>query len=263
MTIPPIQPHDHDLIGSLIDELLDLRYTPHILQDRMLKGLIKLVDVKGPSSIVRLTGFFSEGGRFVQAAHTNHLQIAKPILDRWYRHIKSQDSPIEKGLFRAYSQNPNVKVGFGRSNDLLDEEMWQSSSLFAWLAKKAVIGDMGYLWIRCAKDDLWVLCLRRWKNENDFSPYECEVLKEFGFIFSSLRRKWYLSGLEQLTRKEQEVVRELATRKPHRVGAANLFISQKTFDRHIENICAKLSVAKSWEIIPKLEELTQREFEAS
>lgn len=258
VSMPLILQQDHNKIGALMDELIDLRCTPKAFRLRMLKGLAALIDANSTSSIIRATGFFSERGKYVDHDHVNSPQVTIKIISGWMKVFRRFPNLVENALYKASQGRP---VGIETIGDLLvkgylNAEVWERSYLYK-LKNWAGIGDMVYLWIRCVRDDLWVVCLRRKSDAPAFSPYECELLTEFGYVFNGLRPRWYLKGLEELTLREQEVVRELDRRKPRRLIAESLNISPKTLDRHFENICNKLTVSNYWEIIPKLEERTR------
>lgn len=66
------------------------------------------------------------------------------------------------------------------------------------------------------------------------------VLNEFNFI--STRRAADLKLFSELTQREVEVLKEVATGKRNRQIAEDLFISEKTVKNHISNILFKLEV---------------------
>lgn len=244
-------------IAKLIAELTALHYTPKALRERLLFGILEMVSADAPCSVIHITDFFSAGGKYIGAEHTKRSMVTKYLYDQWVKHLKRGDSIIERGLFH---KSRAKRWGIATLGELVTEEEWKNSPLYK-LALIAGTGDMAYLWIRCASDELWVICLRRRKDDPKFKPEECELLSEFGFWFGAMRQSWYISGLNILTETEHRVVHELASGKTQKVCAEALIMAKDTFETHLKNIRRKLEVEASWGILTELAERTNRAME--
>lgn len=238
---------DRESIARLIGELIDYRFYPAVFRSKLLDAFLSLVPVRGPCTVFQLDRFFSEGGKLIDYEHRN---LPHPVIvGLWYRHMRRASSIIERALFRNRGER---NVGFGRLRDLLSRKEWESSLLYRRIARRIPVGDIVYLWIRCAPDDLWAVALRRKKDEGDFTPYECELIQEFGDFLYGLRNKWYVEKKQVLTDREQEVASEIEKGRTTKEGAGNLCISPATFDKHVENILRKLKIHNRNEIRHRL-----------
>lgn len=76
----------------------------------------------------------------------------------------------------------------------------------------------------------------RWKFQQLGAAYDLEMVE-------SLIRESPADNINGLTPRELEVLRFLATGKTNKAIAADLFISERTVDRHVSNILSKLNVS--------------------
>lgn len=251
--IKSLLPEDKEQVGKLITELLALRFDQQSLMDRMLDGTIEMIPTEGPSSLLQCTRFFSEfddkgnKGKILKAIHRKKPRIV--IVKLWESFLMHSISDIEE---RLHALKGNGTYGVARLFDLFTEEEWRKAKV-RYVAHLAKIGDMAFLWIRCASDDLWVICLRRKTHEEQFSPRDVAILSELGETFYLLRRYWYLERLKILSEKEQEVVRLLVEGKTGKDAAEILGISPLTYQQHMKNIHKKLGAHNYLDVLRKLE----------
>jgi DNA-binding CsgD family transcriptional regulator len=244
---------DREKIDTLITELLTLRFDQARLMDRLLDGIIEMIPTDGPSSLLQCNRFFSEidengkKGRILKAVHRN--APAWVIVKLWEQYAMHSHSEIEEAL---YAKRDSERIGVARLCDLLTEEEWKKTKV-RYAAIAAGVHDLSYLWIRCAADDLWILCLRRKTKEPKFSLRDAELLREFGETFYRLRKFWYLEKLRKLSDRELDVIRLLIEGKNATKSAKILQMSPETYRTHMKTIHKKLDAHNALDVLHKLE----------
>jgi hypothetical protein len=165
-------------IASLMTDLYDLSFHLKSVHERLLAESLQLIPCRGPCSLLQLTDFYSNGGRVIRYKHTQLPggQFGEKVLTRWQKHVSRRASPIETAL---HDNSQNVDVGSAILRDLVDVTTWRKTSE-GRLASFSRIGDLGYLWVRCAQEDLWVLALRRHVDEPPFVDRDRQVLEVLG-----------------------------------------------------------------------------------
>lgn len=101
----------------------------------------------------------------------------------------------------------------------------------------------------CSNSDLWVVCIRRTKDEPKFTQHEYDLLQEFGSHFWKFRHFWYAPNMDQLTKREQDIVRLLASGLSPKQIAKELKMSRRTVETHLTNARSKLRVNSSVELL--------------
>lgn len=248
-----LSPEDKEKIDSLITELLTLRFDQTRLMERLLNGIIELIPTQGPCSLLKCNRFFSEldekgeKGKILKAIHQNKPRIV--IVKLWESFLMRSISDIEERLHAAKGDG---RYGVSRLFDLFTEEEWKNAKI-RYVAYIAKVGDMVFLWIRCAQDELWVVCLRRKAKEPSFSLRDVELLREFGDTFYRLRRFWYLEKLRDFSDRELDVIRLLIEGKNATESAKILQISPETYKTHMKAIHKKLNAHNALDVLKKLE----------
>lgn len=242
-------------IVTLLTHLYDLSLRRTAIRERILDAAIELVPCRGPCSIFQMNDFYSNGGgiNFKRTAHRNLPlgAFGNFMVRKWADHVKKKQSIVEKAL---HLQNSTARVGAGRLDDLVDREEWIRSP-DGRLAARFNLGDLAYLWVQCNRSDLWVIALRRYKDEATFSERDKQMLIAFGTVLDHARQSWYVDGLDRLTETEQKV---LAAWREHaeadKVVAKRIGMRYRTYKTHLHNIRQKLCVQSTAEAEATLRE---------
>lgn len=181
-----------DAVGTIIDltvQAVEMKFFYTSVHERILEGFVSLVPCDAPCSILQLNKFYCEGGHIVRYAHTN--RTTRNLWNRmqrlWLQHIKRADSPIERGLFNRSKGNT---VGVASLSELVDVSEWQETAE-GILCHTFNIGHLAYCWMRCAPEDLWVIALRRYSHEPDFSRAELALMRTAIERLAAARDRWH------------------------------------------------------------------------
>lgn len=242
-------------IQVLIGELVKLKFDQESQRMELFLGLLKILPVEGPSTILQLDRFFSElykGTRGKPHWHYHHNEPTEWFKRYiWKRITYKSKSNIEKTLYRLRGDGD---FNAARLVELETVKDWKWIPQLFFIKITLNITDLAYLWIRCSSNDLWVICLRRLSSESNFSKKELAILYTLGSCLSNFKQTWYLQKIQGLlTETERKVVVLISRKKSRREAAQELNISLNTYNEHIKKIMGKLDAHKYAEILSKLE----------
>lgn len=168
---------------------------PYLFRKMALEEIVKLLSIKGYSTILWMNRFYSKvtrkgvRGRTYSYIHTNN---PPEWLQKLYdEYVNRSSSIIEEAIYKKY---PKEEFGFVTMRELLDEKV-VSRNIIGFLAWLAGVREMGYLWLQITKNDMWAFCLRKFTDEPDFTEHDAMVLKIIGEQFLQMRRKWWRDQL--------------------------------------------------------------------
>lgn len=216
-----------------ITQLAFWRLYPHRLREELLQALLELATAQGPCTLLQLNRFFSEGGKRIKEHHVRRPPRYRFLL--WLPHIRAGQSEIER---RIYQRRTSEHYGVSRLCDVFTPEEWQECVL-SKIAEKCNVGDIVYVWIRCAPDDLWIACLRRTRQQPQFSTGDGATLSQFAHELHSLKRFWYEDNLQKLSKREQQVLHLTAQGLTASQVAAELNVSKRTVEAQLFSVRKK------------------------
>jgi DNA-binding CsgD family transcriptional regulator len=227
-------------VAELLGGLTKVLDNPYLLRRQALEGMVNLLSIRGYCTVLWMNRFFSKldrKGNKGRVYHHYHANNPPAWLERlWELHIRQSSSIIEDAIYERYS---DVEVGFATRAELVDPDSFRQNIVGA-LARRAHIGDMGYLWVQAAKNDMWVFCLRKKRHEPDFTVGERVLVRVIGGRLLEMRRNWHLRSHAPLTEREMEVF-DLRCRGLTVGGIAEaLNLSYETVKHHIKKIRNKL-----------------------
>lgn len=126
------------------------------------------------------------------------------------------------------AENPNIKI-----------MMLTSFSDQEHVIPAIEAGASGYQLKDIQPDELVKSIIRMMEGENQLHPKATSLVLNHLSSNNRHQRK----PLEELTRRELEVLKEIASGKSNKEIAASLFITEKTVKTHVSNVLAKLELA--------------------
>ncbi len=254
---------DRQGIVKLVAGLSQYRYDNHSLCSDLLRGLVNRLGVKGPSSVVQATDFFSNGGEVIGKGrgrgpvHINHFLIQRWIVKLWRKFMGEADSPVEKALYREFVNNGEPSVGIGMADDML-REYWERgprNKTFDRLVRLGRVGSMAYLWMRFSHRDLWVICLRRYNKEPSFTERDGDFLRAVGDAMLAARDTWYAPGAKLLTKQEGRAVQDFANRHRRMEGQDQVPLSKapSTLEKQLRSARSRFDVNSTVQLLQALD----------
>ena len=233
---------DLKLINDTTSSLLKIE-NPHLFRKIALEKIVKILSIKGYSTILWMNRFYSKvkrnGQRGKVYGEPIHINNPPNWLKKLYKtYIEKSDSIIEQEVYRRF---PNEDLGFVVLHELLDKDLVMRDRL-GWLARRAGIGEMSYLWLNITENDMWVFCLRKFIDEPKFTERDALIAKAIGEKILDIRRKWWLQEtIKPLSERELEVFDLYCCQGLTKVEVAEMLrISDETVKSHVINYRNKM-----------------------
>lgn len=217
----------------------------------------KMTRASGPTTFLRMSDFFCEGGDvFGKIRHFNlDNTVYKKLEPLWNVHIKNACAPIDTAIALIHKESNNLSGFFVASpemvQDYINSNIPSIYRRFVSLLLKSRVSSLGYLWIKHQETKhIWVICLRKTKNDEPFTDYEKKLMLNLAQSLVGASHYWYLPILDLMdksTGRGQDFFSERQTLMLHylshhltRVECADrLCVSANAVDKYCEDIYRK------------------------
>ena len=146
-------------------------------------------------------------------------------------------SDIEQQLYRLKGSE---HVYYITREDLFPTDTLWQKSMYYMLSQAIGVPYLSYLWLRLTSDDLWVFCLRRKKEEDNFTDWEREFIYTFGLVAYGARESWYIPGLRKLTDRQQLALYMYAKKLSAKQAALEMNIEVTTYNYYLQEARLRL-----------------------
>lgn len=251
-----LTPEDILKVGQLVSNLTPERFLHRDARRAMLEGLLKHVPCQGPCSALQLNRFFSDTqkhkgkpqkGQVIGQCHINAEAFHTEMPDGthvfhgmgkvWADKIMASLSDIEQQLYRLKGSE---HVYYITREDLFPTDTLWQKSMYYMLSQAIGVPYLSYLWLRLTSDDLWVFCLRRKKEEDNFTDWEREFIYTFGLVAYGARESWYIPGLRKLTDRQQLALYMYAKKLSAKQAALEMNIEVTTYNYYLQEARLRL-----------------------
>jgi len=243
---------DQKTIGGLLAKMCEYSLNPPRMHETMLLRLAEICETKLPCSLVRVAGFDTQLPYPIgKPSHIRINDVAKTLVQLWFKSICSGYNPIANVIFQKCQQNDST-TNFATASELLQDVQQNKNAklgqkMFNVLIKRARFGELGYMWLKLPSGFIWVICLRRAKGDGPFTKRQHYLLQQFANAAIGNQKAWYIPAFDKLDASGKKLKNTLTKRQfetLHNIGnfysrkecAKLMGVSHATIDRNVENI---------------------------
>lgn len=249
----------HKAVAEVVWDFILQRFENEAAKISLVRGLAGLLGATGPCGLFVTQEFHATKGALLELYWHNLEEAQHYYFEPQLYTTELVRSFVFKGQYLDYLVHQRA-MGFRLVSQLDLPLADQATPAYLAFLQRLRMGHLLSGWMRCHSGLVWSFTFSRPTEARAFTEAEMARLREAVSHLRATAPQWSVD-LRGFTPREAEVIHQLASQQPHKQCAQSLRMSLKTFEKHVEVIREKLSVASTWEILPAIKARTKDAFQ--